>query len=125
MCMVISVWVTDAWRVLQAICQEEIYTNMIILCYVISVLFSPQSGDTALHDASRYGCLEVVKLLLQSHADVNGKNKVSIESCTSLASSILSLQHKSGNINFAVTIIFSLQLRQRKLKSQNNFQPNH
>ena len=23
-----SVWVTDAWRVLQAICQGEIYTNM-------------------------------------------------------------------------------------------------
>ena len=26
-----SVWVTDAWRVLQAICQGEIYTNMTIL----------------------------------------------------------------------------------------------
>ena len=77
-----SVWVTDAWSVLQAICQGEIYTN---IRYVTSVtiafiLFSPQNGDTALHKASRYGHPEVVKLLLQSHADVNVKDNVSTKS---------------------------------------------
>ena len=44
------------------------------------ILFSPQSGDTALHRASRYGHPEVVKLLLQSHADVNDQNNVSSKS---------------------------------------------
>ena len=53
--------------------------------YVISVtiafiLFSPQYGDTALHWASIKGHPEVVKLLLQSDADVNAKNNVSTES---------------------------------------------
>ena len=44
------------------------------------MLFSPQYGDIALHKASRSesGHPEVVKLLLQSHADVNAKDKVSI-----------------------------------------------
>ena len=59
------------------------YTKMTIL-YVLSVtiafiLFSPQSGDTALHDASMNCHPEVVKLLLQFHADVNVKNNVSTE----------------------------------------------
>ena len=44
------------------------------------ILFSPQSGYTALYEASRYGHPEVVKLLVQSHADVNVKNDVSTES---------------------------------------------
>jgi ankyrin repeat protein len=42
--------------------------------------FSPQSGDTALHDASNKGHPEVVQILVQSHADVNVKNRVSTES---------------------------------------------
>ena len=41
------------------------------------ILFSPQDGDTALHYASRNGHLEVVKLLLQCHADVHVKGTVS------------------------------------------------
>ena len=77
-----SVWVTDAWRVLQAICQGEIYTNMMILitATIAFILFSSQYRDTALHDASENGHLEVVKLLLQSHANVNVKGTVSTES---------------------------------------------
>ena len=81
-----SMWVTDAWRVLQAICQGENYTNMMIpicdkchYCFYI-ILFSPQNDRTALHYASMHGHPEVVKLLLQSHADVNVKDKVSTES---------------------------------------------
>ena len=37
-----SVWVTDAWRVLQAIYQGEIYTNMMILicAWKVSLLLS-------------------------------------------------------------------------------------
>ena len=50
-----------------------------IICNIPFILFSPQYGDTALHDASRKGHPEVVKLLLQSHADMNVKNKVSTE----------------------------------------------
>ena len=42
--------------------------------------FSPQDGGTALHKASWNGHLEVVKLLVQSHANVNVKDKVSTES---------------------------------------------
>jgi ankyrin repeat protein len=42
--------------------------------------FSPQSGNTALHLASKQGCPEVVELLVQSHADVNIKDNVSTES---------------------------------------------
>jgi ankyrin repeat protein len=42
--------------------------------------FSPQYGDTALHKASKNGFPEVVKLLVQSHADVNVKDRVSTES---------------------------------------------
>ena len=45
----------------------------------ITIAFT-QDGNTALHYASLYGHPEVVKLLLQSHADVNVKNKVSSES---------------------------------------------
>ena len=74
-------WVTDAWRVLQAICQGEI--RLTDKCHYIILLlscFSPQSGNTALHWASVNGHFEVVKLLLQSHADVNDKNIVSTES---------------------------------------------
>ena len=47
---------------------------------VAFIYFSPQYGNTALHLASRNGHPEVVKLLLQSHADVNVKNNVSTES---------------------------------------------
>ena len=43
-----------------------------------------QSGQTALHQASMYGNPEVVKLLLQSHANVNVKDNVSTESPQSL-----------------------------------------
>ena len=42
--------------------------------------FSPQSGDTALHKASWNSHLGVIKLLLESHANVNVKDNVSIES---------------------------------------------
>ena len=52
----------------------------IILCNIPFILFSPQDGDTALHKPSRYGHLEVVKLLLQSHTDVKVKDKVSTKS---------------------------------------------
>ena len=44
------------------------------------MLVSPQYGSTALHIASINGHPEVVKLLLQSHADVNVKDNVSTES---------------------------------------------
>ena len=47
---------------------------------VIAFMLFPQNGDTALHEASRYGRFEVVKLLVQFHADVNDKNKVNTES---------------------------------------------
>ena len=63
--------------------EGEIYTNMMILiCDNITtafILFSPQYGGTALHIASGHGHPEVVKLLVQSHADVNVKNIVSTE----------------------------------------------
>jgi ankyrin repeat protein len=39
--------------------------------------FSPQSGNTALHLASSNGLPEVVRILVQSHADVDVKNGVS------------------------------------------------
>ena len=41
---------------------------------------SPQSGNTILHLASMQGHPEVVKLLVQSHANVNVKNNVSTKS---------------------------------------------
>ena len=40
----------------------------------------PQYGNTALHYASMKGHPEVVKLLMQSHTNVNIKNNVSTES---------------------------------------------
>jgi ankyrin repeat protein len=52
-----------------------ISVNLLFLSY-----FSPQNGDTALHIASKNGHPEVVKLLVQSHADVNIKDRVSTES---------------------------------------------
>ena len=42
--------------------------------------FPPQDSDTALHQASKEGYPEVVKLLLQSQDDVNVKDNVSTES---------------------------------------------
>ena len=63
----------------------------IISVTIAFILFSVQDGCTALHKASMNGHLEVVKLLLQFHTDVNIKDKVSTESCTSLASSYNSL----------------------------------
>ena len=45
----------------------------VIYVTIAFILFSPQSGDTALHMASMNGHPEVVKLLLQSHTDVNVK----------------------------------------------------
>ena len=53
---------------------------MTILCDKYHYCFSPQSGDTALHKASWNSHLGVVKLLLQSHADVNVIDNVSTES---------------------------------------------
>ena len=50
------------------------------ICSIPFILFSLQYGDTALHKASRYGHPEVVKLLLQSDANVNVIDKVSTES---------------------------------------------
>ena len=41
---------------------------------------SPQYGDTPLHPAAYRGHIEVVQLLLMSHANLNIKNNVSIES---------------------------------------------
>ena len=61
------------------------------------ILFSPQDGDTALHYASRNGHLEVVKLLLQCHADVHVKGTVSSYIQNHLTSTIHSLSRKSGN----------------------------
>jgi ankyrin repeat protein len=55
---------------------------MTILSVTIAFVFSPQYGDTALHEASSNGHPEVLKLLLQSHADVNVKNRVSINHFT-------------------------------------------
>ena len=63
-----SVWVTRL---------SARVNDTVISVTIAFILFSLQSGDTALHEASRYGHLEVVKLLLQSHADVNVKNNVS------------------------------------------------
>ena len=48
--------------------------------YIAFILLSPQYGKTALYHASINGYYEVAKLLLQSHADVNVKDKVSTES---------------------------------------------
>jgi hypothetical protein len=42
--------------------------------------FYPQTGKTALHDASSNGHPEVIQILVQSHANVNIKNNVSTES---------------------------------------------
>ena len=41
---------------------------------------SPQYGDTPLHWAAYQGHIEVVQLLLMSHANLNIKNDVSTES---------------------------------------------
>ena len=41
---------------------------------------SPQLGNTSLHLAVEKGHIEVVQLLLMSHADLNIKNNVSTES---------------------------------------------
>ena len=53
--------------------------SILLSVTIAFILFSPQYGNTALHDAFWKGHPEVVKLLLQSHADMNVKNKVSTE----------------------------------------------
>ena len=58
---------------------------MIINCFHNNIItfiecFSTQHGNTALHYASEEGHPAVVKLLVQSHADVNIKGYVSTES---------------------------------------------
>jgi hypothetical protein len=53
----------------------DMWSVLLLLSY-----FSPQYGQTALHWASRHGHPEVVQTLVQSHADVNVKDNVSIES---------------------------------------------
>ena len=71
--------------------------SVAIILLLLSYCFPhTQDGDTALHYASINGHLEVVKLLLQSHADVNIKGRVSTESPR--YSTIHSLLHKSGKI---------------------------
>ena len=51
-----------------------------MISVTIASYSSQQGGETALHRASDKGHPEVVELLMQSHADVNVKNKVSTES---------------------------------------------
>ena len=66
----------------------------------MAFMLSPQYGRTALYDAFTNGHLEVVKLLLQSHADVNIKKNVSTESLTSTIHSCKSGKFCISNIIF-------------------------
>ena len=88
--MVITVCgVTNTWRVYLPMNSNQ-YDDILICDKCRSLLIFPhtmscmQPGQTALHQASMYGNPEVVKLLLQSHADVNIKDNVSTESPQSL-----------------------------------------
>ena len=56
--------------------------------------FFPQYGKTPLHHASKEGNPEVVKLLVQSHANVNVKKNVSTDRIISL----VLLHCKLGNV---------------------------
>jgi ankyrin repeat protein len=55
----------------------------VLICDMVLLFLSyisPQSGNTALHQACRNDYPNVVKILVQSHTDVNFKNNVSTES---------------------------------------------
>ena len=61
---------------------EQLRCPMLICdeCYYCFSYFYSQSGETALHWASRKGLPKVVQVLVQAHADVNIKDRVSTES---------------------------------------------
>ena len=54
------------------------------IAFILLKSVSPQYGKTVLHWASEEGHPEVVKLLVQSHANVNVQKNVSTDSITSL-----------------------------------------
>ena len=57
-----------------------VYVIIVTITFKILKNVSPQYGYTPLHRASEKGHPEVVKILVQSYANVNVKNNVSTES---------------------------------------------
>ena len=62
--------------------QNSVCNNIIIVFIVFKMVFS-QDGNTPLHGAAGPGHIELVKLLLLSHAKLNIKDNVSTNSSNS------------------------------------------
>ena len=58
---------------------KMVYVIIVTIAFILLMSVSPQYGNTALHWASKEGHPEVVKLLVQSHANMNIKSNVSTE----------------------------------------------
>ena len=59
---------------------KMVYVIIVTIAFILLMSVSPQYDRTALHWASENGHRAVVKLLVQSHANVNVKDDVSTES---------------------------------------------
>ena len=59
---------------------KMVYVIIVTIAFILLMNVYAQNGNTPLHLASWGGNPEVVKLLVQSHANVNVKNNVSTES---------------------------------------------
>ena len=58
---------------------KMVYVIIVTIAFILLKSVSPQYDSTALHYASLKGHPEAVKLLVQSHANMNVKDNVSTE----------------------------------------------